>query len=274
MSNTKKIFVVFIAFVCAFLIAHSAQAQDLPFGIDNVPNIVGVGGGMLPDYQGSDDYTFGAAPFLKYTPEKTEYYALLIGPELYVNVINHPWLRFGPVVNYRFGRNDDVEDDVVKKMEEIDGAFEAGAFVGYQWRDSQNPLHQFGITLEFLGDVSSVYKGYLVSASARYWHPVHKMVDLGLVVGASYADNNYMETYFGVSEKDSERTDLPVFKAGSGIKDWRVIPAVVVHFSPQWHAGIGARYSRLLDDAADSPVVNDRGSKDQWIYGIAVAYAW
>ena len=100
------------------------------------------------------------------------------------------------------------------------------------------------------------------------------MVDLGLVVGASYADNNYMETYFGVSEKDSERTDLPVFKAGSGIKDWRVIPAVVVHFSPQWHAGIGARYSRLLDDAADSPVVNDRGSKDQWIYGIAVAYAW
>jgi outer membrane protein len=274
MSITKKIFSTCLALICALLVAQAAQAQDLPFGIDNVPNIVGVGVGMLPDYQGSDDYMVGGAPFLKYTPEKTEYYALLIGPELYVNIINHPWLRFGPCVNYRFGRDDDVEDDVVKHMEEIEGTFEAGAFVGYEWKDSQNPLHRFGITLEFLGDVGGEYKGYLVSAQARYWYPVHKMVDLGIAVGTTYADNNYMETYFGVDQRDSDRTGLPFFKAESGIKEVRVIPGVAFHFSPQWHAGIGARYAALLGDAEDSPVVDDRGSKNQWIYGIALAYAW
>jgi len=260
MSKTKKIFVVFIAFVCAFLIAHSAQAQDLPFGIDNVPNIVGIGVAMLPDYLGSNDYMGGAAPFLKYTPEKTEYYVMLVATQLYVNLANNPTFRFGPTVNYRFGRDDDVDDDVVKKMDEIEGAFEAGAFVGYEWTDPQNPLHRWGVTLDFLADVSGEYKGYIVSAAARYWLPVHKMAELGLVVGMSIADNNYMETYFGVDEKDSERTELPVFEASSGIRDVRVIPAVVVHFSPQWHMGIGARYSRLLNDAEDTPIVEDRGT--------------
>lgn len=274
MSNRGKIFMLFIAFVCAFLIAHSAQAQDLPFGIDNVPNIAGVGVAMLPDYQGSNDYMGGVAPFFKYTPEKTEYYVLLIATELSVNVVNHPTFRFGPVVNYRFGRNDDVEDDVVKKMEEIDGAFEAGAFVGYDWKDDKNPLHRFGVNLQFLGDVSGEYNGYLISANAKYWLPVHKMAEIGFIAGASYADNHYMKKYFGVSQKDSDATELPVFKAGSGMRDVRVGPAVVFHFSPQWHVGIGARYQLLLEDASDSPIVKDRGDENQWIYGLAVAYAW
>lgn len=274
MHYLNKSYIAVFVLVVTLLFASASQAQDLPFGIDNVPNIVGAGVAMLPDYQGSDDYMVGAAPFFKYTPENTEYYALLIGPQLYVNIANHPWFRIGPMVNYRFGRDDDVDDKVVKKMEEIDGTFEAGAFVGYDWKDSQNPLHRFGVTLEILGDVGSTYKGYVFSASARYWYPVHKMVDLGLAVGTTYADNKYMDTYFGVSEKDSDRTGLSIFKADSGVKEVRVIPAVVFHFSPQWHAGIGARYARLLGDSEDSPVVKDRGSENQWIYGFAVAYAW
>jgi outer membrane protein len=274
MRNTKKVFAVLVAFACAFLVAHSAQAQDLPFGIDNVPNIVGIGGGMLPDYIGSDDYTGGAAPFFKWTPEKTEYYAMLIATQLYVNVANHPTFRFGPTINYRFGRDDDVDDDFVKEMEEIDGTIEAGAFVGYEWRDSQNPLHRWGVTLDFLADVGGEYKGYLASLSARYWYPVAKMIDIGLAVGTTYGSDNYMDTYFGVSERDSEASGLSAFDAEDGFREVRVIPAVVMHFSPQWHAGIGVRYSRLLDDAEDSPIVDDRGDANQWIYGFGVAYAW
>jgi len=273
-SNTKKIFAVFIAFVCAFLVAHSAQAQDMPFGIDNVPNIVGIGGGMVPDYYGSDDYMGGAAPFFKWTPEKTEYYVQLIATQLYVNLANNPTFRFGPTVNYRFGRDDDVDDDFVKEMEEIEGAIEVGAFVGYEWRDSQNPLHRWGITLDFLADVSGEHEGYLASLSARYWIPVTKMIDFGISVGTTYGDNNYMETYFGIDEDNVGKSDLPLYKAESGFREVRVIPALVMHFSPQWHAGIGVRYARLMDDAEDSPIVDDRGDANQWIYGLAVAYTW
>jgi outer membrane scaffolding protein for murein synthesis (MipA/OmpV family) len=33
-------------------------------------------------------------------------------------------------------------------------------------------------------------------------------------------------------------------------------------------------YSRLVGDAADSPIVAERGSENQWIYGVGTLYAW
>ena len=77
MSTRKKIFSVLFVFVCALLIAQTAQAQSSPFEIDNVPNVVGAGIGVLPDYQGSNDYTVGGAPFFKLTYGKTEWYLML-----------------------------------------------------------------------------------------------------------------------------------------------------------------------------------------------------
>lgn len=61
---------------------------------------------------------------------------------------------------------------------------------------------------------------------------------------------------------------LPVFDAGSGIRDIRVWAVGIVHLSKKWHAGAGLLYSRILGDAGDSPIVDERGSKDQWIYGV------
>jgi outer membrane protein len=48
----------------------------------------------------------------------------------------------------------------------------------------------------------------------------------------------------------------------------------IFSFSENWHLGAGAIYSRLLSDAADSPVTSKRGSKNQIFAGIGVAYAW
>jgi outer membrane scaffolding protein for murein synthesis (MipA/OmpV family) len=33
-------------------------------------------------------------------------------------------------------------------------------------------------------------------------------------------------------------------------------------------------YSRLTGDIADSPIVNDRGSKSQWQAAAGLAYTW
>jgi hypothetical protein len=44
-------------------------------------------------------------------------------------------------------------------------------------------------------------------------------------------------------------------------------------FSPQRHVGVGAIYSRLLGDAAASPVTALRGSEDQLFAGVAIIYA-
>ena len=114
---------------------------------------------------------------------KTDYYARLLATDLQVNIINHPVFRFGPAINYRFGRNDDVEDDVVKHMKEIDGTIEAGAFVGIQLVDKDNPRNRFLSQIEFLGDVGGEYDGWNIALSANYYFQVHKAVDLVLGAG-------------------------------------------------------------------------------------------
>jgi MipA family protein len=274
MHNQSRSFIAILAIVFALVLFTAAQAQESPFNIENVPNVVGVGVAAIPDYMGSDNYTVGAAPFLKYTYPNSQWYLRLLVADVQINVINHPIFRLGPAVNYRFGRSDNVDDKVVKHMEEIDGTIEAGAFAGIELVDKDNPRQRFLAQVEWLSDVGNVYNGYNVSVTASFWAPVHKMVDVTIGGGCTYASDNYMNTYFGVSQKDSERTGLPGFKASAGFRDVRINPGAVVHLSPDWHVAAGIQYRRLLDDAESSPVVDDRGSANQWIMGLGVAYSW
>jgi outer membrane protein len=58
------------------------------------------------------------------------------------------------------------------------------------------------------------------------------------------------------------------------LRDIRVPLVAIFSFSEKWHVAGGVIYSRLLGDAADSPIVDNRGSEDQFFAGIGIAYAW
>ena len=270
----KKMMFVVVSVVCALSLATAAKAaMDSPFAIDNVPNVVGVGVGMVPDYLGSDDYTVAAAPFFRWTFAGTERYLQLNVTELSFNVLNHPNFVLGPVVNYRPGRSD-VEDDVVDKMEEIDDTFDVGITAGYIWKDKANPRHRFVTNLTYYADAGDVYRGWMVSAGARYWYPVSKPIDLQIGVGANYGNSQYMNTYFGVNSEDSKDSGLKKFTADEGFRDVNAQLAMVFHFSMNWHVGAGVKYFGLISDASDSPIVDKRGDSNQFVYGIGLAYSW
>ena len=83
-----------------------------------------------------------------------------------------------------------------------------------------------------------------------------------------------MQTYFGVDSNNAARSGLSQFTADSGLRDVRIPIMVIYSFNPNWHLTGGVVYSKLLGDASDSPVVDDRGSSDQLYAGVGVAYAW
>ena len=279
MLSTRKKLTLFITAVVVSLVFvaasfQKASATDINLVIDNMPRIIGLGVGFAPDYEGSDDYMFGVAPFARFQFKGHQQYLLLKGYELQINLIDHSWFRLGPSVNYHFGRDHDVDDSVVKKMKKIDDTIEAGGFVGVEFIDKQNPRKRFLADIDFLTDVGNEYDGYYVKASGRVWYPLSQMFDFGFGLGLCYASDNYMSTYFGVSRKDSLRTGLPVFDADSGVKDVRVNTVFVMHLNMNWHLATGIQYRRLVGDADDSPVVDDRGSSNQWLGGIGLAYSW
>jgi outer membrane scaffolding protein for murein synthesis (MipA/OmpV family) len=270
----KKMMLVFaVTFFALSFAAVAMAAMDSPLTIDNVPNVVGVAVGMVPDYLGSDDYTVAAAPMFRWTLKGTERYLQLNVTELSFNVLNHPNWVLAPVLNYRPGR-DDVDDDVVDEMDEIDDTFDAGLTVGYVWKDKANPRHRFITNLTYLMDAGDVYRGWIVSAGARYWFQVSKPIDMQIGVGANYGNSQYMDTYFGVNSEDSRDSGLKQFDADEGFRDVNAQLAMVFHFSKSWHMGAGIKYFALMEDAKDSPIVDDRGDSNQWVYGLGVAYSW
>jgi outer membrane protein len=263
---------VSIVLLLGLFVASPVWGQDTPIVIDTVPNFIGLSVATVPDYLGSDDYgvAIGLVGRLGLGGER---FIQLSGPLLTANLINHPNLQLGPALRFRRGR-DDVGDDVVDRMADIDSTFEAGLLVGYKYVNPSNRRHRFRVGATFTHDVGGEHEGFVIDLFARAWVPLGQQMDFGLGVGLSFADNDYMETYFGVSASDAVRSGLPIFNADGGVRDVQVFPILVYHLSRHWHVGAGVRYARLLSDAADSPVVDDRGSAGQLVAGVAVLYSW
>jgi len=240
-------------------------------------NFVGVGVGQTPDYQGSDDYTTGAAPVARYY-FSGERYVYLLGPQLSVNLVDDKVFQFGPMFMYRFGRDSDVDDSVVKQMVEIDDAVEAGAFVAARYAmNEQDPRERLVFSAELLADVSDTHDGWIGAAGVRYWMPISRAVVAHIGGGFAYASDDYVQTYYGVNGVDVALFPSlggNAYNAEGGLHDYRITAGAMMHLSPDWHLGAGVRYQQLQGDAEDSPVVDERGDSAQLIYGLGLGYVW
>jgi outer membrane protein len=271
------------AFVCSaiaaalviFPMSGPAYAQTTGSAIEvpGVRNFVAAAVGMVPDYLGSNDYTVGAAPAGVIRFGDTDRYVRLLVTDINVNLIDSPNWSFGPALNYRLGRSD-VDDNAVDNMSDIDGTFEVGAFGGWTWVGDDDPRHRFSVGTEVLYDVGGEHEGYLISGSVRYYQPVLKPLTLSIGAALTYGSGDYMDTYFGVNAGNVGSSGLSAFNADSGLRDVRVPLMAIFSFNEHWHASGGVIYTRLLNDAADSPVVDQRGSKDQFFAGVGIAYSW
>lgn len=272
----KKILVT-AAFISLFAMgsARDAQAQSAQFPlITSIEgNYVGVGLGFVPDYVGSDDYDFGAAPMARYEfggHRNIE----LIGNYATINILNCENWEFGPAAQYRFGRDDDIDDDTVELLGEIDDTIELGAALSYKKILDGNPRNRFIASLDVLHDVGDEHEGLVGTASVRYWDQVSEKIDLGIAGSVQYGSDDFTDTFFSVSSAGSAASGLDEFDADGGIKSFRVMPMAVMHLNERWHIGAGVRWERLTGDAEDSPIVDVRGDENQFIGGIGIVYAW
>jgi outer membrane protein len=255
------------------LFSEGLRAEDLVIPLDlPEPNFFGGGVGAYPDYFGSNDYKFGGIPIGRLSLGGSRSVQLL-GNELRVNLLDNPNWQLGPVGLWRFGR-DNVSNPVVDSIHHIDDSISLGLFGGYVWRDPQDIRRMAGVSTWALGDVSGVDNGWTAGLNAYLMQPVAPIVTLGCGAAFTYGSSNYMNAYFGVTPRDSLASGLPVYEPGSGARDARGWAVAMLHLSLHWHIGAGFIYSRLLGGAADSPIVSEEGSKNQWLYGVGALYAW
>jgi len=225
----------------------------------------GAGVAIVPDYEGSDDMT--AAPLLLFQSHyQSGRYVDLFGNRLRVNLLPNRTFHLGPVLQYR-GERDDVDNNIVDKMEKVDAAVEAGAFAGFA-------INNWIASVQTAFDVSDAHDGSLTTLSGGYRFEASQTLSLVPTLSTTYADEDYMQTYFGVSAKDAALTGLPLYSADSGLKD--VTAALIADYHPweHWKLVGGAGYKKLLGDASDSPLVDSLGDDNQIFAGVMLAYVW
>lgn len=274
MRHSGSLIIGLTAFVTIGTVSSTdARAQGF-LELEQTPTFIGIGVGSVPDYKGSDDRSGGVGPYGRYTFAGQQRYVQLFANELSANLIDSQKYRFGPVLNYHFGRNRDVKDSVVRQMREIDGTVELGIFGDIAWVDAANPRNRLIVGGMLLQDAGGESDGLRAKVSARYWHQVHRVVDVHVGGGFMYGNSKYNDHYFGVNADNVGTSALPGHKAGSGINEAYVNLGTAIYLSKEWMLGAGLRYGRITGDAADSSLVDQRGSKSQLIGGIGLAYLW
>jgi outer membrane scaffolding protein for murein synthesis (MipA/OmpV family) len=93
----------------------------------------------------------------------------------------------------------------------------------------------------------------------------YPMDGLTLTLGPrlGFGDNRFADTYFGISETESERSGLEAYDAKGGLLSAGVELGARYLFNDRWGVEGGASWGRLLNDAADSPITEE-GSADQY----------
>lgn len=225
-------------------------------------SVVVGGGGYAPDYEGSDDYEIQPFPFVSIVYDDVIF---INGTSLGVNLLSFDGLKAGPITRYSFGRNED-DNHALDGLGNVEDSIEVGGFANYG-------IGIWSAELTVVQDVGGGHEGLLAEATTGVSVPLTETLKSSLEASANWASSDYMDTYFGISPKQSAKSGLSQFDA---MRASRMSPprSASTTCHREHRALERAQYKRLLNDAADSPIVYDRGSADQFFGGLFLTYTF
>lgn len=268
-SSTAASVLTAVSILSATSFPLSAHAQDPADRADKISGFVSLGVAVVPEFQGSDYYVPVPGP-----AANVEYNGFGIsvrGLSASIDVVPFDGWAAGPVIRYR-GERDDVDDDAVDALPDIDATVELGGFVGYSYNLGALPRDAVDARAQILFDAGDAHEGYVVSLSAGYGAMATQRLRLGGRIGMSIADDEFMDTYFSVDDAGAAASGLSAFDAGGGIKDVNLGLNASYSLTRNWGLNAGFTYTRLLGDAADSSIVDESGSPDQFFGTLGASY--
>jgi outer membrane scaffolding protein for murein synthesis (MipA/OmpV family) len=235
--------------VGAWSVTSSAQAQATTMpGVDGgaaSPYSLTVGAAVarLPTYEGSNRFDTRALPVIAY--QSGRFFAGTLSGVGY-NLSNTQNLEFGPVLGYRFGR-DESDDGRLRGLGDIDAGVDIGAFV--RW--NAQPL-SLSATLE--QGVGGNVTGTTVRLNAAYALSINRSNSLRFDASVDWADAQVMQGFFGISAPQSAGSGLPVYDANAGIRRYGVAAVWAYNITPQWFSTVRLGVYRLGSESANSPL--------------------
>lgn len=233
------------ATAAALLLAASAagaQSISAPRGLSFD---AGAGLRYAPDYVGADDSE--AKPWL-----------ILRNVSFSPTPAGEPANGFhiAPSADY-VGKRDEDDSDRLKGLDEVKASVELGVKAGYRF----GPFDAYaGVRKAVSG-----HKGVVGEVGLSHRAPLTEKLTLTSALEAQYGNDRYMDAYFGVNAEESARSGLAQYDADGGFRSASLSLGLRYQATEAWAVVGDVRYAKLMGDAADSPIVEDR---DQVSVGI------
>ncbi len=236
-----------------------------------VPGITNLRLGFGPvtstDYDGDDSYDVKPAPMisLHYRDliqiDNNNIRINLFGKD---GLFNSNRFRAGPLLKRDAGRDESNSSDLTG-LGDLGTSIELGIFASYTHDQAR-------ARIRMQHDVISGHRGLKLIADVRYIFVNSNDLVVTGTTSIEWANNDFMDSYFSITPLQSSGSGLPVFDAGSGIKDIGVYLGANYSISRHWAMIANVGYSRLIGQASKSPLVKMRGSVNQFSSGMFAVY--
>lgn len=225
---------------------------------------IGAGARYVAKYEGSDEMKARALPLVDISWKDLVFLNPRSG--LGVHVYDEGGLTVSASVGYVFAR-DASDSSALRGMGDIDETAAANLTLKYDlglltpYASVSRHLGGSEGTLVKAG-VGAIAPLALLSGGVKPQEtgdegPKGPVLKFG--VSATWADDNYMESYFGVNPAQSSASGHPRYSPESGFKSVDLEAGVIWLLAENWAVKAQVGYSRLLGDAKDSPIVRDDG---------------
>lgn len=223
---------------------------------------------VSPDFPGSKTYGFVVYPSFSLRKEGTAEGFNAPDDGISLALFGQSRWAAGVVGRYQTGRYTGDDRRKLTGIQDAKWALEPGLFAEF-W-----PMQD---TLRLRGEMRfgiNGYNGLVGNLSLDYVQRVGKFVISG-GPRMALSGSDYMETYFGVTQQDAlNNSQVTYYKPDAGVKSVGLAAAATYRWNDNWATSVNAGYDRLVGSAADSPIVKNLGTNNQFTFGASASYTF
>lgn len=259
---------------CGAVFAQSPTANPMPDGSHDM--YVGVGVVSAPDFAGARQRRTGVQPLIQVEWSSGIFVS---GLSAGMHLSHRDGLEFGPLLALHMGRdrdgggataggvteplpgltnsNDLLDRSVARAapaglagMHDIKARLQGGGFLNYYVGPTLR------VTSSLLYGAGNGRDGLVLNLGLQRIAPeITSRQRVSFSVGLNAVNRAYNASFFGVSGDESGSSGYAFYVPGGGIRDVYVGAGWNWALSPSWMVSSGARVSRLLGEARNSPLV-------------------
>ncbi|WP_188610228.1 MipA/OmpV family protein [Chelatococcus reniformis] len=219
-----------------------------------------------PSWTGSDRYSVFGYPSLSYRRPGEVRRFTSPDDSASLALFDTSWLRAGVVAGYEGGRYSGSQRKLFG-IHDAGWSVQPGFFVDI-W-----PTQFLRARFEGRYAVGNVH-GLVGTVGLDFVLPYERFT-FAIGPRLDWGGKSYMQDTFGVRPQDAALNSFVTpYKASGGVTSLGVVGSASYTWSDAWTTTVFGGYSRLVSSAADSPIVRNIGSRDQFTAGFSAAYSF